>query len=381
MKGRVPANKTHAGKKSTTVASKNPSTSPSNPTSSRTKAPKVSFMASSCSACGIVIQENVKALQCDRCQADKWKCSECLNLPLDLYDHLVSDPNCPLRWFCDECDEHVMGTNPTPTDQDSEKLSKLIDLIESFHTKLSGFEDSQKRIEDKVDRSFNLLDDKLLRDWSANVERSHKRIDEKVETLVNMVEEKSVEPDRVSDYVGVAVRAQLLEDRDEEEEMKKRKTSIIVHGLDEPAGVTTENRIENDKVVVEQLLHVISADEVSVNHMIRLGKRPEEVSAKPRPVKLVLASEDQKQKVLAKAKNLKDRQEGGWHRVFIHQDLTPRQREMRKKAVGEMKLRQSQGETNLTVINGRVVVRKPRPYSVVSTDETNQTPQSGGGNA
>ena len=104
-----------------------------------------------------------------------------------------------------------MGTNPTPTDQDSEKLSKLIDLIESFHTKLSGFEDSQKRIEDKVDRSFNLLDDKLLRDWSANVERSHKRIDEKVETLVNMVEEKSVEPDRVSDYVGVAVRAQLLE--------------------------------------------------------------------------------------------------------------------------------------------------------------------------
>ena len=58
---------------------------------------------------------------------------------------------------CDECDEHVMGTNPTPTDQDSEKLSKLIYLIESFHTKLIGFEDSQKRIEDKVDRSFNLL--------------------------------------------------------------------------------------------------------------------------------------------------------------------------------------------------------------------------------
>ena len=92
--------------------------------------------------------------------------------------------------------------------------------------------------------------------------------------------------------------------------MKKRKTSIIVHGLDEPAGVTTENRIENDKVVVEQLLHVISADEVSVNHMIRLGKRPEEVSAKPRPVKLVLASEDQKQKVLAKAKKLEG-QAGG----------------------------------------------------------------------
>ena len=64
-------------------------------------------------------------------------------------------------------------------------------------------------------------------------------------------------PTCVSDCDGVAVRAQLLEDRDEEEEMKKRKTSIIVHGLDEPAGVTMENRIENDKVVVEQLLHVI----------------------------------------------------------------------------------------------------------------------------
>jgi len=64
---------------------------------------------------------------------------------------------------------------------------------------------------------------------------------------------------------------------------------------------------------------VISADEVSVNHMIRLGKRPEEVSAKPRPDKLVLASEDQKQKVLAKAKKTwrTDRREAGTEYLYI----------------------------------------------------------------
>jgi len=51
-------------------------------------------------ACGILIGGDVKALQCYRCQAtDKWKCAECLDLPPAIYDHLVSDPNCSVRWF------------------------------------------------------------------------------------------------------------------------------------------------------------------------------------------------------------------------------------------------------------------------------------------
>jgi len=146
---------------------------------------------------------------------------------------------------------------------------------------------------------------------------------------------------------------------------------VIIHGLDEPVADTPEERIQSDNDSVEELLHKLHSDDVSVNKIIRLGRRPEEAEAKPRPVKLILASEDHKEQVLKQAKNLKYLKEGGWHKVFIHQDLTPRQREARKKAVQEMKERQSKGETNLAVINGKVVVKAPNHHRNVLRIELN----------
>jgi len=118
---------------------------------------------------------------------------------------------------------------------------------------------------------------------------------------------------------------------------------------------------------MEELLHKLRSDEVSVDKIIRLGKRLDEVDAKPRPIKAVLASEDQKNKVLQQSKNLKNIRDGDWHKVFIHQDLTTKQREEQKKAVQEIKDRQLKGETNLMVVNGRVVVRKPKAPSSMQT--------------
>ena len=46
----------------------------------------------SCCNCGTVITEDVKALQCDRCN-DIWKCRECLNFTGEVYDHLAADPH------------------------------------------------------------------------------------------------------------------------------------------------------------------------------------------------------------------------------------------------------------------------------------------------
>jgi len=46
----------------------------------------------SCCTCGIVVTDDVKALQCDRCpNRDIWKCAQSLNLTNDLYDSLTSD--------------------------------------------------------------------------------------------------------------------------------------------------------------------------------------------------------------------------------------------------------------------------------------------------
>jgi len=60
---------------------------------------------------------------------------------------------------------------------------------------------------------------------------------------------------------------------------------------------------------------------------------------------VVLDSAESKISLLKKAKNLREAQEGGWSKVFIHQDLTPKQREARKPLVAELKERKANGDT------------------------------------
>jgi len=53
---------------------------------------------------------------------------------------------------------------------------------------------------------------------------------------------------------------------------------------------------------MQEILHHIKCDEVNVSQIIRLGKRQEVPDMKPRPIKMVLESEDSKDKVLRGAK-------------------------------------------------------------------------------
>ena len=62
----------------------------------------------SCGSCGILVTHDTKALECDRCQGNQWKCIDCLNMSADVYDKLISEPGCKcLKWFCDGCDKIV----------------------------------------------------------------------------------------------------------------------------------------------------------------------------------------------------------------------------------------------------------------------------------
>jgi len=56
-------------------------------------------------------------------------------------------------------------------------------------------------------------------------------------------------------------------------------------------------------------------------------------------LKLVLASEDQKDKILYRSKNVRGKKD----KLFIHQDLTPKQRERQRQLVAELKDRQTKG--------------------------------------
>ena len=61
---------------------------------------------------------------------------------------------------------------------------------------------------------------------------------------------------------------------------------------------------------------------------------------------------------LSKAKNLPRKGEGETNGIFMHQDLTPKQRVRRQELVKELKSRQSQGEKNLIIVNWKIVERR-----------------------
>ena len=86
-------------------------------------------------------------------------------------------------------------------------------------------------------------------------------------------------------------------DRDKQE-IFKRKNSVIIHGLKESAGDSGDTRKKEDGDSVMDLLRSIQCDTVSVNACVRLGKLPLGPNEQPRPVKIMLSSEEQKDTVI-----------------------------------------------------------------------------------
>lgn len=101
----------------------------------------------------------------------------------------------------------------------------------------------------------------------------------------------------------------------------------------------------------------LKCEDVKPLKIIRLGKKPLTDNDKPRPIKLVLENEDQKKKLLKVSKNLKQLKEGGWDKVFVHQDLTPRQRKQRQAIVAQLKERIKAGEANLIIVGNKIVTK------------------------
>jgi hypothetical protein len=113
---------------------------------------------------------------------------------------------------------------------------------------------------------------------------------------------------------------------------------------------------------VETLLRELKCEEAQLKRVTRLGKRPlpgqDGQPAKPRPVQIVLDSEEQQKLVLGNAKNLKDMKEGGWNKVYINRDLTPVERRQRQQTIKELVQRKNSGEKDLMIWRGQIVKRR-----------------------
>jgi len=135
------ASKPLTGKKGSGCGKGN-TTPASNPSTSKSTAKRSQLSLPSCTGCGILIAEDTKALQCDRCQAPStWKCAECLSITDEMYDKLACDTHNNLRWFCDRCESVVMNKTASVEDH-GDKLDQLITVIEKMMLKYDAIEQS-----------------------------------------------------------------------------------------------------------------------------------------------------------------------------------------------------------------------------------------------
>lgn len=338
-----------------------------------------------CSGCDAAIGKNVKALQCDLCASHhSWMCIDCLDIRPTVYDALADGQGKELRWFCKSCDVSVI--------KNSEKLDEIANVLKLLTAKSESIEAA---LMDKADKTIlDVFSDKLTSmeisvdklthcnvDLKKELTKSVEgikysnaklgdsfqcKIEEKVGSLETSVNQQNrLDTHFIHDCVQGAVQVQLQEDLAEQEDIKRRKNNVVLHGLREPAGDDADSRKAADDDQIMELFHELGCDDVSVDSVVRLGKRTEDEQAKPRPLLLRMASEEQKDKVLRQSKNLRMKYATEPNRLFVHQDLTPKQREVRRRLVSELKLRQSNGESNLTIVNGKIVQRKNRNAQVV----------------
>ena len=139
-----------------------------------------------------------------------------------------------------------------------------------------------------------------------------------------------------------------------------RSQNVIIHGLPESEAKTFADRELADHKLFQGLLNKLlrPTEVVDVQKHFRLGKRPNDLSerARPRPLKVVLDSEEQAKLILARRFRIKDNGCG----VFFQPDYTPAERKKRRQLVLEMRLRLQNGETNLVIYNDQITHRPPR---------------------
>jgi hypothetical protein len=295
-----------------------------------------------CLKCDNPIMDDTRALNCDRC-GKVWKCSACIGIRTGTYDDLVTDAGKELCWFCEHCHDSVM--NP-------EKDEKVVQLIVKLTEQLCRLE---KKLDAKVDVGRMEALEGLVNNLDVKLDKGY-------DGMMNTLEKSRLDVTAVQGCVQGALKIQSKEDKDEEEDKKKRIASVIIHGMNEPAANESDDRKNEDCDLVQVLLHKLDCDDISVKDVTRLGPRPILEDARARPMRLMFETEDSKIRVLKRAKNLKEIKEGAWNKVFIHQDLTPKERELRKVLIQELKERKEKGEKDLMIVNGKISVRRKFNY-------------------
>ena len=144
---------------------------------------------------------------------------------------------------------------------------------------------------------------------------------------------------------------------DEYMDREKRKCNLIVYNLPEPpTDMETTECVKKDKEFFKEIVGSILDKDLSnlqITKVLRLGKSP---SAKPRPLLVSIQDELWKREILRFAYKLSKISK--WSSIYVSPDYTRKEREANKVLRNELRRRKENGEENLSIRNGKIIVKK-----------------------
>lgn len=308
-----------------------------------------------CVDCGKEVLDSHQGVKCDACGF--WHHADCEKVSDEVFDFLHSHGSEEsVMWYCRKCTVVCKGFMKLMNDILESQLrmeERLEEVFGSMGKKITETEDAMGRKMSELVEKLEM--DKRSEEGDVPKDEPQQRIEAKVDALLETVSASKTDSHYVHDCVEDAILVKIAEEQEEAEEIRKRKSNVVIFGVPESAESDYEKRRADDEDQLQTVLHLIKCDTTTVNKIVRMGKRPEQRDAKPRPMLVTMASEKQKDQVLARSKNLKRSGQEGMDKVYIFQDLTPRQREKRKKLVQELKDRKQKGESDLIIAGGRIV--------------------------
>ena len=140
---------------------------------------------------------------------------------------------------------------------------------------------------------------------------------------------------------------------DEVQNIESRRKNVIIFGLAESDAASQSGRKSDDSKRVSDLATDAGISNFQVRDCYRLGAK---VSAgKPRPLKLLGLNNEVKTQFLRKARRISEiSNDSNFGRIFIKNDLTPRQQERERELLAELRARRLRGE-NVFLRRGKIV--------------------------
>lgn len=286
-------------------------------------------MPRNCPVCNIAVHRHSSSIGCSICFTLYH--SSCLDIPpksLTLYKKPNSNWICPIH-------STTMPVSPKITVDNAKSNNPLTlnDLAKMISTLSSNQDNSFKLINSRIDNLSTHLD--KLDSALAECQNKAQSLEVRVKALET---QKSVLDTNSKDF-SLVVRNEVFD-------VQKRSLNIIIHGIKESLETVTKDRITHDNNKINELFTLLSINSDVIDNISRLGHPS---SSSQRPIKLILRSSCDVDRVLMSFTKVKRESPTTLHNISFVKDRTLIERQHIKEVYMEFKNRFEAGEKNIKI--------------------------------